>query len=60
MDIVRTYVGCQMYARHTHMPASKMKTIPLAWPFAIWGHDMVGPLRVDEVHMERLKEVLSA
>ena len=22
-----------------------MKTIPLVWPFAVWGLDMVGPLR---------------
>src|SRR4051812_9883320 len=30
-------------------PASQasieLKTIPLAWPFAIWGLDMIGPLK---------------
>ena len=28
-----------------HAPASELKTIPLAWPFAQWGLNMVGPLR---------------
>lgn len=27
------------------MPASELKTILLTWPFAVWGVDMVGPLR---------------
>ena len=29
----------------SHKPASALKTIPLVWPFAVWGLDMVGPLR---------------
>ncbi|XP_044361648.1 uncharacterized protein [Triticum aestivum] len=29
----------------SHKPASALKTIPLIWPFAVWGLDMVGPLR---------------
>lgn len=28
------------------MPASELRTIPLAWPFAIWVLDMVGPFRM--------------
>jgi transposase InsO family protein len=27
-----------------HAPASELRTIPLAWPFAQWGLDQVGPL----------------
>ena len=27
------------------MPATALKTIPITWPFAVWGLDMVGPLR---------------
>ena len=27
------------------MPASALKTIPLTWPFAVWGLDMVGPFK---------------
>ena len=29
----------------SHKPASALKTIPLVWPFVVWGLDMVGPLR---------------
>ena len=29
----------------SHKHASALKTIPLVWPFAVWGLDMVGPLR---------------
>jgi transposase InsO family protein len=27
-----------------HAPASELRTIPIAWPFAQWGLDQVGPL----------------
>ena len=27
------------------MPAQKLQTIPITWPFAVWGLDMVGPLQ---------------
>jgi hypothetical protein len=27
-----------------HTPASELRTIPVAWPFAQWGLDQVGPL----------------
>src|SRR3954467_7906456 len=39
------FAGCQFYANQPRKPASELKTIPLAWPFAVWGLDMVGPLR---------------
>ena len=41
--LVRSCDGCQRYARQTHMPAQELRTIPLTWPFAVWGLDMVGP-----------------
>lgn len=44
-DIVRRCIGCQKFATRPHAPASELKTIPLTWPFAQWGLDMVGPLR---------------
>jgi hypothetical protein len=37
--------GCQMYSKQTHMPATALHTIPITWPFAVWGLDMVGPLK---------------
>ncbi|XP_071683480.1 uncharacterized protein [Lolium perenne] len=39
--LVRACAGCQKYASQSHMPGSALKTIPLTWPFAVWGLDMV-------------------
>jgi ribonuclease HI/transposase InsO family protein len=44
-EVVRTCEGCQYYARKTHLPAHALQTIPITWTFAVWGLDMVGPLR---------------
>ena len=44
-ELVRKCIGCQEFANKLHAPASALKTIPLAWPFAQWGLDMVGPLK---------------
>ena len=43
--LVRSCEGCQYYARQTHLPALALQTIPITWPFAVWGLDMVGPLQ---------------
>jgi transposase InsO family protein len=34
-----------IYARKTNLPAHALQTIPVTWPFALWGLDIVGPLR---------------
>jgi transposase InsO family protein len=44
-EIVRTCEGCQFYARKTNLLAHALQTIPVTWPFAVWGLDIVGPLR---------------
>ena len=44
-QIVRTYEGCQFYAQQIHLPAQALQTIPITWPFAVWGLDLVGPLQ---------------
>jgi hypothetical protein len=44
-EVVRTCEGCQFYARKTNLPAHALQTIPVTWPFAVWGLDIVGPLR---------------
>jgi len=44
-DLVRICNGCQRYSSKTHTPASGLKTIPITWPFAVWGLDMVGPFK---------------
>ena len=28
------------------MPAQELRTIPITWPFAVWGLDMVGPFKM--------------
>ena len=44
-EVVRRCEGCQFYARQTHLLAQELQTIPITWPFTIWGLDMVGPLK---------------
>src|SRR6266508_438607 len=44
-ELVRKCEGCQYFARQIHMPAQELQTIPITWPFAVWGLDMVGPLQ---------------
>jgi hypothetical protein len=44
-EIVRACKGCQFYAKQTHLPAQALQTIPITWLFAVWGLDMVGPLK---------------
>jgi transposase InsO family protein len=43
--IVRTCEVCQFYAKQTHLPAQALQTIPITWPFAVWGLDLVRPLQ---------------
>ena len=43
-NIVRTCEACQMFAPKPHSPAAELTPIPLSWPFAQWGLDMVGKL----------------
>jgi hypothetical protein len=44
-EIVRTCEGCQFYARKSNLPEHVLQTILVTWPFAVWGLDIVGPLR---------------
>jgi hypothetical protein len=43
-EVIRTCEGCQFYARKTNLPAHSLQTIPVTWPFAVWGLDIVWPL----------------
>ena len=47
-DIVDHCEGCQFYSNKSHKPTSALKTIPLSWPFAVWGLDTVGPFRTGQ------------
>jgi ribonuclease HI/transposase InsO family protein len=44
-EIVRTCERCQFYARQSNLHAHVLQTIPVTWPFVVWGLDIVGPLR---------------
>jgi transposase InsO family protein len=44
-EVVRTCEGCQFYARKTNLSAHALQMIPVTWPFAVWGLDIIGPLR---------------
>jgi hypothetical protein len=44
-EIVHTCEGCQFYTRKTNLPTHALQTIPVMWTFAVWGLDIVGPLR---------------
>ncbi|XP_073354952.1 uncharacterized protein [Aegilops tauschii subsp. strangulata] len=37
--------GCQRFSKRSHQPASAPRTIPITWPFAVWGLDMVGSFK---------------
>jgi hypothetical protein len=43
-DIVRKCEACQCFASRLHAPAAELQPIPLSWPFAQWGLNMVGKL----------------
>jgi ribonuclease HI/transposase InsO family protein len=43
--LVRACEGCQFYAKQTHLPAHALQMIPLTWPFAVWGLNLVGLLK---------------
>jgi transposase InsO family protein len=44
-EIVCACEGCQFYTRKTNLPTHALQTIPVTWSFALWGLDIVGPLR---------------
>ena len=53
-DLVKHCKGCQKFSSQQHLSASVLKTIPLAWPFAVWGLDMVGPFKTARGGMTHL------
>jgi transposase InsO family protein len=43
--LVQRCPGYQVFAKQSHMPPTALRTIPITWPFAVWGLDMVRPLK---------------
>ena len=42
-ELVKSCEACQFHAKKIHQPAQGLQTIPLTWPFAVWGLDILGP-----------------
>jgi hypothetical protein len=45
VQIVRSCKGCQYFARQVHTPSQELQIIPIAWPFSVWGLDLLGPFK---------------
>jgi hypothetical protein len=41
--MVKRCEACQFHAKQIHQSAQELQTIPLTWPFAVWGMDILGP-----------------
>jgi hypothetical protein len=44
-QLVKQCNSGQRFSKHRNTLAVALKTIPLTWPFAVWGLDMVGPFK---------------
>jgi hypothetical protein len=42
-EMVKRCEACQFHAKQIHQPAQELQTIPLTWPFAVWGLNILGP-----------------
>jgi hypothetical protein len=43
--LVQRCEACQFLPKQQHLPAQQLQTIPITWPFACWGLDMIGPFK---------------
>ena len=39
---MRSYEACEFHAKQIHQPTQGLQTIPLLWPFAVWGLVILG------------------
>jgi ribonuclease HI/transposase InsO family protein len=44
-ELVQRCEACQYLSKQQHLPAQQLQTIPVIWPFACWGLDMIGPFK---------------
>jgi hypothetical protein len=42
-EMIKRCEVCQFHAKQIHQPVQGLQTIPLTWPFAVWGLDILGP-----------------
>jgi transposase InsO family protein len=43
--LVQRCEAFQFLSKQQHLPAQHLQTIPVTWPFACWGLDMIGPFK---------------
>jgi ribonuclease HI len=44
-ELVQKCEPCQFLSKQQHLPVQQLQTIPVTWPFACWGLDMIGPFK---------------
>jgi hypothetical protein len=44
-ELVQICEACQFLSKQQHLPAQQLQTIPITWPFACWGLDMIRPFK---------------
>jgi transposase InsO family protein len=44
-ELVQRCEACQFLSKQQHLPAQHLQTIPVTWPFAWWGLDMIEPFK---------------
>jgi hypothetical protein len=44
-ELIQRCEACQYLSKQQHLPAQQLQTIPVTWPFACWGLDMIGPFK---------------
>jgi hypothetical protein len=44
-ELVQRCEACQYLSKQQHLPAQQLQTIPVTWPFACWGLEMIGPFK---------------
>jgi transposase InsO family protein len=45
VELVQRCEACQYLSKQHHLPVQQLQTIPVTWPFACWGLDMIGPFK---------------
>ena len=43
IELVTKCEACQFHFKNIHLLAQALQTIPLSWPFLVWGLDILGP-----------------
>jgi hypothetical protein len=45
VELVQRCEACQFLSKQQYLPTQQLQTIPVTWPFACWGLDMIGPFK---------------